>query len=126
MLSITTILNHSVETLEINSLYLSHKNSVKSTYSLQNCTREFSFQLRLRSEFLFFHNVQRQSFFFKFYFLEGVVGISLNSNWYEPADSSNLSHIKAAEIQIQFTLGWFANPIFIDGKYPQAMRDMVK
>ena len=103
---------------------------MKSTYSLQNCTltcfREFSFQLRLRSEFLFFHNVQRQSFFFKFYFLEGVVGISLNSNWYEPADSSNLSHIKAAEIQIQFTLGWFANPIFIDGKYPQAMRDMVK
>ena len=79
---------------------------------------------QVKVNFSFFHTVLRH--YFKLGFLIGMVGISLNSNWYEPADSSDLSHIKAAEIQIQFTLGWFANPIFIDGKYPQVMRDMVK
>jgi len=54
----------------------------------------------------------------------GVVGITLDSGWYEPKDPSNPSHVEAAERGIQFKHGWFASPIFF-GKYPDVMRKFV-
>jgi len=51
----------------------------------------------------------------------GLVGITLDSGWYEPKDPSNASHVEAAERAIQFKHGWFGSPIFF-GKYPDVMR----
>ena len=47
-------------------------------------------------------------------------------NWNEPAIFNDTSHIKAAETKQQFQTGWFANPIFVNGKYPDIMREKVK
>ena len=33
--------------------------------------------------------------------------------------------VQASEIQAQFDVGWFANPIFVNGKYPDIMRQKV-
>ena len=55
----------------------------------------------------------------------GQVGITLNMNWDEPAIYNDSSHVEASEIQAQFDVGWFANPIFINGKYPDIMRQKV-
>ena len=55
----------------------------------------------------------------------GQVGITLNMNWDEPAVYNDSSHVEASEIQAQFDVGWFANPIFINGKYPDIMRQKV-
>lgn len=55
----------------------------------------------------------------------GVVGITLNVDWFEPLDSSDLSHVEACNTKLQFFAGWFANPIYINGKYPDIMRQKV-
>eukprot|EP00304_Pavlova_gyrans_P013338 CAMPEP_0206060382 /NCGR_PEP_ID=MMETSP1466-20131121/51072_1 /ASSEMBLY_ACC=CAM_ASM_001126 /TAXON_ID=44452 /ORGANISM="Pavlova gyrans, Strain CCMP608" /LENGTH=686 /DNA_ID=CAMNT_0053435719 /DNA_START=49 /DNA_END=2109 /DNA_ORIENTATION=+ len=51
---------------------------------------------------------------------EGTIGISLNSEWKEPATSSQVD-IDAASRAIEFELGWFADPIYA-GDYPASMR----
>ena len=56
----------------------------------------------------------------------GKVGITLNMNWAEPAIFNDSSHVEAAETKQQFESGWFANPIFVNGKYPDIMRQKVK
>ena len=54
------------------------------------------------------------------------MSIALQSDWYEPADYANSDDISAAIRMTDFTLGWFANPIFsAEGDYPQAMKDSV-
>ena len=52
----------------------------------------------------------------------GDVVITLNCDWFEPFDSSNLDHVEASITKLQFFVGWFANPIYINGKYPDIMR----
>ena len=47
-------------------------------------------------------------------------------NWNEPAIFNETTHIEAAETKQQFQTGWFANPIFVNGKYPDIMRERVK
>uniref|UniRef100_A0A8C7ZT09 Cytosolic beta-glucosidase n=1 Tax=Oryzias sinensis TaxID=183150 RepID=A0A8C7ZT09_9TELE len=54
----------------------------------------------------------------------GLVGISLSGDWGEPVDISNQRDIEASERYVQFSLGWFATPIF-HGDYPQVMKDFV-
>lgn len=54
----------------------------------------------------------------------GLVGISLSSAWGEPVDFSNKKDVDAAERYLQFSLGWFANPIY-HGDYPEVMKDYV-
>ncbi|KAJ8315737.1 hypothetical protein KUTeg_007887 [Tegillarca granosa] len=54
----------------------------------------------------------------------GVVGIVLNSGWKEPKTQSQ-SDKDAAERAIQFMLGWFANPIFGNGDYPEVMKQQI-
>ncbi len=55
----------------------------------------------------------------------GEVGISLNIHWGQPGDPQDQEDVAAAERYMQFRIGWFAKPIFIDGLYPSVMRDMV-
>ena len=47
------------------------------------------------------------------------VGVTLNIHWAEPSDPSDPSHLEAAETILQFSLGWFGQPILVDGKYPE-------
>ena len=57
--------------------------------------------------------------------LIGKVGITLNVDWYEPAVFNATEHIEACETKMQFFAGWFANPIFVNGQYPEIMRQKV-
>lgn len=56
-------------------------------------------------------------------FFSGQVGIALKGDWIEPMDDSAPADWYASDRAMQFSLGWFANPIFGDGDYPQVMRD---
>ena len=48
----------------------------------------------------------------------------MNIAWAEPEDNS-ASAAQAAERALQFAGGWFAEPIFGSGNYPQVMIDQV-
>ena len=54
----------------------------------------------------------------------GRVGITLNTDWFEPADESNPSHVAMAEQSQQFRLGIWASPIF-HGQYPEIVRNII-
>ncbi|KAJ4933702.1 hypothetical protein JOQ06_030526 [Pogonophryne albipinna] len=56
----------------------------------------------------------------------GRVGIALNSDWAEPLDPSRPEDIGAADRYLQFMLGWFAHPIFVDGDYPAAFKTQIE
>jgi len=47
----------------------------------------------------------------------GMCGITLNTNWYEPI-SDKIDDINAAQYDIDFQLGFWADPIFLTGDYP--------
>ena len=53
----------------------------------------------------------------------GVCGITLCTDWDEPKDRSNPSDLEASDRLEHCKLGWYANPIFGDGDYPQALKD---
>ena len=53
----------------------------------------------------------------------GKIGITNNVGWSEPASSSR-ADISAAERSNQFSLGWFADPIYL-GDYPAVMRNLL-
>ena len=55
----------------------------------------------------------------------GQVGITLNIEWAEPEDPSDPSHVETSDTYLQFMLGWFAHPVFVDGAYPDVMREKV-
>ncbi|KAM4608665.1 lactase/phlorizin hydrolase-like [Polymixia lowei] len=56
----------------------------------------------------------------------GKVGIALNSDWAEPMNPSRPQDIKAADRYLQFMLGWFAHPIFVDGDYPASLKAQIE
>ncbi|CAN9497957.1 unnamed protein product [Ophioblennius macclurei] len=56
----------------------------------------------------------------------GQVGIALNSDWVEPADPSKAEDVSAAERYLQFMLGWFAHPIFVNGDYPPTLKTQIE
>lgn len=56
----------------------------------------------------------------------GKVGIALNSDWAEPMNPSKPEDIAAADRYLQFMLGWFAHPIFINGDYPATLRTQIE
>ena len=62
------------------------------------------------------------------------VGVTLNIHWAEPEDPSDPTHMEvilvagifrenfqASETVMQFSLGWFAKPILVDGRYPEVV-----
>lgn len=55
----------------------------------------------------------------------GKISITLNSDWCEAKDPNNEEDKKAAEMYLESTLGWFAHPLYVDGDYPQVMKDAV-
>ncbi|XP_032801046.2 lactase/phlorizin hydrolase isoform X1 [Petromyzon marinus] len=56
----------------------------------------------------------------------GQVGITLNSDWVEPGDPELPADVEAAERYLEFLLGWFAEPIFGSGDYPEVMKKAVE
>uniref|UniRef100_A0A3P9M8Q0 Lactase n=1 Tax=Oryzias latipes TaxID=8090 RepID=A0A3P9M8Q0_ORYLA len=56
----------------------------------------------------------------------GKVGIALNSDWAEPKTPTNSEDIAAADRYLQFMLGWFAHPIFVDGDYSVALKTQIE
>uniref|UniRef100_H2Y2D6 beta-glucosidase n=1 Tax=Ciona intestinalis TaxID=7719 RepID=H2Y2D6_CIOIN len=53
---------------------------------------------------------------------QGQIGITLNTNWVEPSEATDLDHIEASQRSLAFSTGWFAEPIFNSGDYPDVMR----
>ncbi|NXU52243.1 LPH hydrolase, partial [Turnix velox] len=56
----------------------------------------------------------------------GKVGLVLNSDWAEPKTPSNSEDVRAAERYLQFMLGWFAHPIFVNGDYPDVLKAQIQ
>nr|BAF94233.1 Lct [Rattus norvegicus] len=53
---------------------------------------------------------------------KGVISLSLNTHWAEPKDPGLQRDVEAADRMLQFTMGWFAHPIFKNGDYPDVMK----
>jgi len=53
---------------------------------------------------------------------QGKVGITYNIHWYEPKNRDNPDDVEASERAMQFQLGWFTNPIFGNGDYPDILK----
>ncbi|XP_075861608.1 lactase/phlorizin hydrolase [Microcebus murinus] len=53
---------------------------------------------------------------------KGVVSLSLSAHWAEPKSPGVPRDVEAADRMLQFSLGWFAHPIFRNGDYPDAMK----
>ncbi|XP_077075157.1 lactase/phlorizin hydrolase-like [Siphateles boraxobius] len=56
----------------------------------------------------------------------GKVGIALNSDWAEPRNPVSDQDVAAAERYLNFKLGWFAHPIFVDGDYPVVLKKQIE
>ncbi|NXX06148.1 LPH hydrolase, partial [Larus smithsonianus] len=56
----------------------------------------------------------------------GKVGLVLNSDWAEPKTPSNSEDVRASERYLQFMLGWFAHPIFVNGDYPDILKAQIQ
>ena len=54
----------------------------------------------------------------------GKLGITLNTDWFEPLDENNPAHVSIAEQSQQFRLGFWASPIF-KGDFPEIVRDII-
>ncbi|XP_078513290.1 klotho [Lissotriton helveticus] len=52
----------------------------------------------------------------------GQVSLALGSHWIKPQNMTE-QDIKACQKSLDFVLGWFAKPIFIDGDYPPSMKN---
>ena len=54
----------------------------------------------------------------------GVIGIALNGDYGYPWDASEPLDIEACERKLEFSIGWFADPIY-KGDYPTCMREQL-
>lgn len=55
----------------------------------------------------------------------GIVGITLNTDWWMPKNPDNPADWEAAWRALQFTFEWFKNPIFNNGDYPEIMKETI-
>lgn len=58
-------------------------------------------------------------------FILAKIGITLNVGWSEPFDMYNPSDLETSERDLNFNLGWFAHPIYVNGDYPDVMKSNV-
>ncbi|XP_063017664.1 lactase/phlorizin hydrolase [Melospiza melodia melodia] len=56
----------------------------------------------------------------------GKVGLVLNSDWAEPKTPGSSEDVRASERYLQFMLGWFAHPIFVNGDYPDVLKAQIQ
>ncbi|NXT75155.1 LPH hydrolase, partial [Zapornia atra] len=56
----------------------------------------------------------------------GRVGLVLNSDWAEPKTPANSEDVRASERYLQFMLGWFAHPVFVNGDYPDILKAQIQ
>ncbi|MCO5585834.1 hypothetical protein L7F22_039767 [Adiantum nelumboides] len=54
----------------------------------------------------------------------GIIGITIDSRWYEPLNATNEEDKKASKRALDFQLGWFLDPL-IFGDYPISMKELV-
>ena len=54
--------------------------------------------------------------------LLGKIGITIHVACAEPKDADNPEDVEAAERAVQMKSGWFCNPIFGNGDYPEVMK----
>ncbi|XP_064605858.1 lactase/phlorizin hydrolase-like [Liolophura sinensis] len=52
----------------------------------------------------------------------GKVSITLNCDYKQPYNPEDPNDLEASERQLQFMLGWYAHPIFVNGDYPDIMK----
>ncbi|KAK2493233.1 hypothetical protein MC885_002718 [Smutsia gigantea] len=53
---------------------------------------------------------------------KGVISLSLSAHWAEPKSPEVRRDVEAADRMLQFSLGWFAHPVFRNGDYPDVMK----
>ena len=51
--------------------------------------------------------------------------MTMNHDWKEPEDPNNPEDVAAADRANEFFLGWFANPVYGNGDYPDVVKKMV-
>ncbi|NXK87841.1 LPH hydrolase, partial [Formicarius rufipectus] len=56
----------------------------------------------------------------------GKVGLVLNSDWAEPRTPTSSEDVRASERYLQFMLGWFAHPVFVNGDYPEVLKAQIQ
>ncbi|KAK3085076.1 hypothetical protein FSP39_023890 [Pinctada imbricata] len=56
----------------------------------------------------------------------GKLGITLSCGWSEPRNRSDPADRAASDRALQFDCGWFAHPIYVNGDYPQVMKDQIE
>uniref|UniRef100_A0A8C5TJ02 Lactase n=1 Tax=Malurus cyaneus samueli TaxID=2593467 RepID=A0A8C5TJ02_9PASS len=56
----------------------------------------------------------------------GKIGLVLNSDWAEPKTPTSSEDVRASERYLQFMLGWFAHPIFVNGDYPDMLKAQIQ
>ncbi len=56
----------------------------------------------------------------------GIIGITLSCDWSEPVDPSNSADVAAQRRYSQIKEGIYAHPIFVNGEYPQELKERVK
>ncbi|KAH3891376.1 hypothetical protein DPMN_015475 [Dreissena polymorpha] len=55
----------------------------------------------------------------------GKIGITISIGWAEPLDPYNPGDLEASERATQFSGGWFAHPIYVNGDYPEVMKVII-
>ncbi|XP_067663553.1 lactase/phlorizin hydrolase-like [Haliotis asinina] len=55
----------------------------------------------------------------------GKISITCNVDWAEPLDPTNSSDIEASEWALQMYIGWFANPVYVNGDYPEVLKTRI-
>lgn len=55
---------------------------------------------------------------------KGKISLAINGNWAEPFDSTSEQDKKAAQLQLDFSIGWYADPIFL-GRFPQSLTSVI-
>nr|AHZ59655.1 glycoside hydrolase family 1 [Phyllotreta striolata] len=66
-------------------------------------------------------NIYQKDFKAKY---EGEVGIVIDSNWWEPENSTDVEDQQASETMLQFTFGLYANPLHA-GDFPDLVKNKV-
>ena len=60
------------------------------------------------------------------YLISGEIGLVNNSDWCEPKDPSDPSHVEAAERAMLCKLGWFSEPVYGTGDYPEVFKQQIQ